>query len=93
LPINRLVNRGVEDRRESPEKYLELAAKILPLVAQLNPAQSELAECKSVGDLGVQLLKSVGLTEDQMDGDLIAQAVAANDAFIQRLEEIRDKLY
>jgi hypothetical protein len=78
-------------REKSPEKYLELATKLLPLVAQLNPAQSELAECKSVGDLGVQLLKSVGLTEDQMDGDLIAEAVAANDAFIQRLEEIRDK--
>jgi hypothetical protein len=78
-------------REKNPEKYLELATKLLPLVAALNPGTSELAECKTIEDIGRGLLKSVGLAEDQMDGELIAQAVAANDAFIQRLEEIRDK--
>jgi hypothetical protein len=78
-------------RDESPAKYLELACKLLPLVAALNPGVSELADAKSMEDIGVQLLKSVGLAEDQMDGDLIAQAIAANDTFIAELEAIRDK--
>jgi hypothetical protein len=78
-------------REKSPEKYLELATKLLPLVAALNPGVSELAEARSMEDIGVQLLRSVGLTDDQMDGELIAQAIAANDRFVAALEEIRDK--
>jgi hypothetical protein len=78
-------------REKSPEKYLELATKILPLVAALNPGASELAECKTIEDIGVQLLRSVGLADGQMDGESIAAAIAANERFVAALEEIRDK--
>jgi hypothetical protein len=45
-------------RDESPAKYLELACKLLPLVCSVNPGASELAEAKSMEDIGRGLLKS-----------------------------------
>jgi hypothetical protein len=77
-------------REKSPEKYLELATKLLPLVAALNPGASELAECKTIEDIGRRLLKSVGLDEYSVTPDMVREAVEANDKFIARLEAIRD---
>src|SRR5262245_32737307 len=77
-------------RKESPSKYLELATKLLPLVAALNPGANDLADCKDMNEIGIRLLKSVGIDEFAITNEMIAEAVAANDAFIAELEAIRD---
>ena len=35
-------------RARNPEKYLELATKLLPLIVQLNPAGSDFNGCRSM---------------------------------------------
>jgi hypothetical protein len=77
-------------REKSPEKYLELATKLLPLVAALNPGTSDIADCKSMNDIGVQLLRSVGIDDFEVTPDMIQAAIDANDKFIQALEAIKD---
>ena len=78
-------------RLESPSKYLELASKLAALVAALKPPQSAFHDANSMQDIGRKLLQSVGADDVTLTDDLIAQAVAANDAFIAQLEAIRDK--
>jgi hypothetical protein len=69
-------------RARNPERYLELATKLLPLIVQLNPAGSDFSGCNSMQDIGTKLLLSVGIT-DPTD-EQIASAIKANDDFIQR---------
>jgi hypothetical protein len=78
-------------RLESPSKYLELASKLATLVATLKPPQSAFHDANSMRDIGRKLLQSVGADDATLTDDQIAQAVACNDAFIARLEAIRDK--
>jgi hypothetical protein len=73
-------------RARNPERYLELATKLLPLIVQLNPAGSDFSGCNSMQDIGTKLLLSVGIT-DPTD-EQIASAIKANDDFIQRLQGI-----
>jgi hypothetical protein len=73
-------------RQRNPEKYLELATKLLPLIIQLNPAGSDFSGCRSMQDIGTKLLLSVGIT-DPTDAQ-IADAIKANDEFIARLQGI-----
>jgi hypothetical protein len=42
-------------------------------------------------DIGRKLLQSVGADDATLTDDQIAQAVACNDAFIAKLEAIRDR--
>jgi hypothetical protein len=76
-------------REDNPEKYLELSTKLLPLVAALNPGTSDFNDCNSKHDIGIKLLRTVGLAEIDMDESMIEEAIAANDAFIERLQQIR----
>lgn len=76
-------------RQRSPEKYLELSTKLLPLVAALNPGASDFSDCDSMQEIGIKLLKSVGCAEIDMDEAMIAEAIAANDAFIDGLQRIK----
>jgi hypothetical protein len=73
-------------RQRNPEKYLELATKLLPLIVSLNPAGSDFSGCKSMTDIGTKLLLSVGIS-DPTDAQ-IADAIKANDEFIARLQGI-----
>jgi hypothetical protein len=73
-------------RERSPEKYLELSTKLLPLVAALNPGTNEFSDCRNMNDVGVKLLQSVGFNEP--DEASIQAAIALNDKFIDDLQAI-----
>src|SRR5262245_10944937 len=61
--------------------------KILNLTTE-QPKPLGFAQAKSMHDIAERLLRSVGLASP--DADSIAAAIEANDAFIARLEAIRD---
>ena len=64
-------------------------AKIFGLEqANSKPVQS-FAEAKSMNDIGERLLRSVGLANPSAEA--INEAIQANDAFVSRLEAIRDE--
>src|SRR5262249_29405362 len=73
-------------RQQSPEKYLEMSAKLASLVATLRPEPDGLSKAQSYEDIAVQLLKSVGFAEDQMTPEAIESAVQANNSFVGQLE-------
>jgi hypothetical protein len=78
-------------RQDNPAKYLEMASKLAALVASLRPEpDGGYSKANSMQDIGRRLLQSVGADENTLTEDMIAQAVAANDAFVARLEAIRD---
>jgi hypothetical protein len=70
-------------------KYLEIASKLLPIIAALNPKADDFSDCQNMNQIGIKLLKSIGCAEIDIDETMIADAVAANDAFIERLRQIR----
>jgi len=74
-------------RLKSPEKYSEIAAR---LIAATEPKAESYADCKSMPDVTRKLLKSVGCDEALVSDEMIEAALAANDAFIARLQAIRD---
>ncbi len=49
----------------------------------------DFTQVKSMHDMGVKLLESVGFSSP--DADSVSQAIEANDTFVQALEQIRDK--
>ena len=66
--------------------------KILGLAkedAQLNGNAQSFANCTNMHDIGTRLLQQVGLASP--DDVSVQEAIQANDAFIERLEAIRDK--
>jgi hypothetical protein len=74
-------------RNKSPEKYAEIAARLI--AATEPPAEkSGIAAANTMEEVGRRLLQSVGLTEPT--DEQIEQAIAANDKFIARLEAIRE---
>jgi hypothetical protein len=75
-------------RQKSPEKYSEIAAR---LIAASEPQPDGFENARTMQEIGLNLLKSVGLPEDAATEAQIEQAIAANDAFIARLEAIRDR--
>jgi hypothetical protein len=77
-------------RRESPSKYLELSAKLAGLVTMLKPASDPYATANSPEEIAMKLLRAIGVEEEEQTPDMIRAAVAANDIFTARLEQIRD---
>jgi hypothetical protein len=75
-------------RERSPEKYLELSTKLLPLVMAFAPTVSGFAACKTQEEVGAALLKSVGVEEDLMTPALIEEAVKVKNDFLDHLEAI-----
>src|SRR5262245_41608766 len=70
-------------RERSPEKYAELAGK---LIMSTEPPQDGFESAQSMQEIGVRLLKSVGLAdEDLMTPAMIEEAIEANDRFITEL--------
>jgi hypothetical protein len=74
-------------RRESPAKYSEIAAR---LIAATEPQQNPtgIGGAGSMQEIGRRLLQSIGMVEP--DDAAIEAAIAANDRFVQALEQIRD---
>jgi hypothetical protein len=77
-------------RLESPSKYLELSTKLAGLVAALKPEPDGFKQAKSMQEVGMKLLQSVGCDEALINDQMIEQAIAENDAFIEKLVAIRD---
>jgi hypothetical protein len=64
-------------------------AKILNLIVDQPPSsKADFSSAKSMQDIGRKLLQSVGFASP--DDASVAAAVEANDAFVTRLEAIRD---
>jgi hypothetical protein len=72
-------------RQKSPEKYAEVASK---LITATEPKPEGFASANSMQEIGRLLLKSIGL--DDPTDEQIEAAVAANNDFIVQLEVIRD---
>ena len=77
-------------REENPEKYLELSTKLAALVATLKPPQDGFHDANTMEEIGLRLLKSIGMEEEDVTAAMISEAIAANERFIARLEEIRN---
>ena len=75
-------------RERDPSKFLELSAKLFPLIMALNPSKNEFSTAQSREELAAALLRSVGLAE--ASEDQVAAAIDANNKFIAQLEAIRD---
>jgi hypothetical protein len=75
-------------RLESPSKYLELSTKLAGLVAALKPEPDGFKQAKSMEEVGIKLLQSVGCAEDLINGEMIEDAIKANDEFIAQLQAI-----
>jgi hypothetical protein len=73
-------------REESPAKYGELVARLIPSDAPV-PAPGAYADCNSLRDIGLKLLQQIGLSDPTEDE--IAEACAANDTFMATLEAIK----
>jgi hypothetical protein len=87
----RLYGAGVIEsmRASDPTRYAELMGKVIMTVEP--PSQDSWDQTKSVQDIARKLLREVGTDEDWMTDAVVEQAVKANDEFIARLEEIRDR--
>src|SRR5262249_27319133 len=75
-------------RERSPEKYLELSTKLLPLVAALNPGASGFSDCQSQNEIAFRLLRSMGVSEFDISETIVAEAIEANDKFVATLKNI-----
>jgi hypothetical protein len=74
-------------RLDNPVKYGELIARLIPMDA--NPVSANnFSHCKSIEDIGRQLLLQVGVEEIAITPSMIQAAIAANDALVARLEQI-----
>jgi hypothetical protein len=70
-------------REKSPEKYAEIAARV---IAAVEPREPSIENARNMYEVAAALLKSVGFTDP--DDNSIEQAIKANDAFIDRLQNI-----
>src|SRR5262249_31759105 len=75
-------------REKSPEKYLELSTKLLPLVAQLNPGASGLSDAQSQNDIAFRLMRQMGVDEYDISESMLGDVSEANDKFVARLRTI-----
>jgi hypothetical protein len=66
-------------RQKSPEKYSEIAAR---LIAASEPKPDGFESCNSMEEIGLRLLKSVGADEYTVTDDMVQAAIEANDNFI-----------
>ena len=74
-------------REKSPEKYSEIAAR---LIAAIESKPDGFSQCKTMEEIGRKLLQSVGGDDVEFIDEMIAEAVEANNKFVARLEEIRN---
>jgi len=71
-------------REKSPEKYAEIAAR---LIAATEPkSNDDYNQCESQFDIGRKLLQSIGFADP--DDSSVEEAVKAHDSFIEQLKAI-----
>src|SRR5262245_40232481 len=75
-------------RERSPEKYLELSTKLLPLVAAINPGASGFSDAQSQSEIAFRVLRAMGVGETDISEAMVADAIEANDTFVERLKAI-----
>lgn len=75
-------------RDKSPEKYAEIAARLIAATEPPNP--NDYSQCQSQEEIAVKLLQSVGL-EGEATEEQIQEAIAAKDRFTEQLEAIRGR--
>ena len=79
------------ERLENPTAIVNsetAIAKIFHRIDTQDSQQLDFKSAKSMQDIGRKLMQSVGVREP--DDEMIQSAIEANDAFIARLEAIRD---
>jgi hypothetical protein len=74
-------------RQTDPTRYAELAGKLI-MTAEPVSKGIDFNSANSMDELGLKLLQSIGFTAPS--DEQIQQAIAANNAFIAKLEAIRD---
>jgi hypothetical protein len=75
-------------RMENPAKYAESASR---LIAATEPKAEGFKACQDMHEIGFKLLQNAGVSEYDITEAMIEDAIAANDAFIARLQEIADQ--
>jgi hypothetical protein len=72
-------------RLKSPEKYADIASR---LIAATEPKAEGFKACENMHEIGFKLLQNAGVSEYDITEAMIQDAIAANDQFIARLQEI-----
>ena len=75
-------------RKENPAKYAEIASR---LIAAAEPKTEGFKDCENMHEIGFRLLQKAGVSELDITETMIEDAIAANDVFIARLQEICDQ--
>src|SRR5262245_38878001 len=76
-------------RERNPSKYCEISAR---LIAANEPQDGvDFKSAKSQEEIGLNLLKAVGVPPEQITDELVQKAIEANNQFIATLEAIRDR--
>ena len=82
----------LEALRSQPAKFVETLSR-LAVAERLSPADpaTDFNSAQSMQDIGLKLLQSIGF--DAPSDEQIQEAIEANNAFIARLEAIRDRAH
>jgi predicted deacylase len=83
---------SIAKTQENPQGIVSAAmgiAKVFGLEQGDKNVTHSFKDAQSMSDIGERLLRSVGLANPSAEA--INEAIQANDAFVSRLEEIRDK--
>ena len=76
-------------RTRNPARYCQISAQ---LIAANEPDDGlDFKSAKSMQDIGLKLLKSVGVPDAVVTDEMVQAAIDANNAFIATLEAIRDR--
>ena len=76
-------------RTRNPARYCQISAQ---LIAANEPDDGlDFKSAKTMQDIGLKLLKSVGMPDAAITDELVQAAIDANNAFIAQLEAIRDR--
>jgi hypothetical protein len=74
-------------RQKYPQHYAETVARLI-VSTQEPSGPSDFSDCKTRHDIGIKLLRQVGLPEDAITTDMAERAATANDVLVDCLEEI-----
>jgi hypothetical protein len=72
-------------RAESPAKYAEIASR---LIAAIEPQPEGFAACKTMNDIGRELLRQAGMADEDITDAMVEAAVEANNRLLDTLESI-----
>src|SRR5262245_36375759 len=76
-------------RTRNPARYCQISAQ---LIAANEPDDGlDFKSAKTMQEIGLKLLKSVGMADEAITAEMVQAAIEANNAFIAQLEAIRDR--